>query len=169
MTNNQLDNKIAKRIGELVAILKEQKGYNYKDKMNNGIFARSIGIDPSQFSKVKTGEISVTLKQILEISSIYGVRAGWIIKGEMPVFEHEIDINVAKSELSVNISLSGKKQEIEEIKLSLSRLLKVANASQDQDQPGAPIPQPQLQDTRKKLFPVPDRKKQRDNHSEKGK
>lgn len=45
-------------------------------------FAKSINTDRGQFGKVLSGNMGITLKQIIDITSRYGVRAGWLLEGE---------------------------------------------------------------------------------------
>lgn len=52
-------------------------------------FAGTIGVDGSQFGKIVNDKMGITLKQVLEISSKYSVRAGWIIEGELPVYKQK--------------------------------------------------------------------------------
>jgi hypothetical protein len=60
-------------------------------ELNLGIneFATTIKVDGSQFGKIINNKLGITLKQILEISSVYGVRPGWLIDGELPVYKKE--------------------------------------------------------------------------------
>jgi transcriptional regulator with XRE-family HTH domain len=99
-------------------------------------FADSINIDQSQFSKIKRGKLSITLKQIMEISSYYKVRTGWLLEGEEPIFkEHSKEqwevsykggnkiIKPAQREPTVFLSFS--KDDYDLIKSSLETLSKV--------------------------------------------
>lgn len=53
-------------------------------------FVEPINVDRGQFGKVLKDNMGVTTNQILEISSHYGVRTGWILEGELPVYKKEI-------------------------------------------------------------------------------
>jgi transcriptional regulator with XRE-family HTH domain len=70
---------LGERISELINALKVQD----RD------FAASIGIDQSQFSKIKNNKLPITLKQIMEIISIYNVRAGWLLDSEGSMFKEK--------------------------------------------------------------------------------
>jgi transcriptional regulator with XRE-family HTH domain len=48
--------------------------------------AIKIGMDRGQLGKVLNDKLGVTTKQVLEISSQFGVRTGWILEGELPVY-----------------------------------------------------------------------------------
>jgi transcriptional regulator with XRE-family HTH domain len=52
-------------------------------------FAVDIHMDRGQFGKVLNGKMGITLKQLVEISSRYGVRTGWLIDGELPMGKKE--------------------------------------------------------------------------------
>lgn len=52
-------------------------------------FARSVNIERGQFGKVLKGTINITLKQLIEVSSQYKVRLGWLLEGEEPMYAHE--------------------------------------------------------------------------------
>lgn len=73
------------RLASLIEILKNEGVGNEEGKMNNGIFANSIGIAPPQFSRILKNEFGLTVEQVLRISEKYNVRAGWILEGEEPM------------------------------------------------------------------------------------
>lgn len=52
-------------------------------------FADSIKVDGSQFGKVVKDKLGITLKQVMEISSVYGVRTGWLLEGEGPPYKKD--------------------------------------------------------------------------------
>jgi transcriptional regulator with XRE-family HTH domain len=58
-------------------------------KLGKTEFAESINVDGGQWGKVLRGKMKPTLVQILEISSKYGIRTGWIIEGEPPIYKKE--------------------------------------------------------------------------------
>lgn len=75
---------IGHRIEELFSFLRE-KGI----EMNNGLMADALDMDASQLSGVKTGKYSFTYLQIMKLNSIYDVRVGWLLEGELPVFKEK--------------------------------------------------------------------------------
>jgi transcriptional regulator with XRE-family HTH domain len=57
--------------------------------MTDQDFAATVHIDRSQFGRILRGQLNITLKQVMEISSLYSVRAGWLLEGEGPIYKTE--------------------------------------------------------------------------------
>jgi hypothetical protein len=74
------------------------------------VVANAIGLDQSQYSKIKRRKIGITLKQVMEISSRFGVRAGWLIEGEDPMYKNEKsgpgepDLQTLRNQISTALS-----------------------------------------------------------------
>lgn len=81
-------------------------------------FASSIGMDGSQFGKILSGKLNITLKQVLEISSKYKVRTGWLIEGEAPIYKNE---KSGSWEPDIDLLTLMKKQ-INDLKINSDRL-----------------------------------------------
>ena len=88
MVENILNN-IAERLLYLIEDLKQKGHVHEGKKINSGVFADAIGVNPSQFSRITKNELNITLTQVMEITYIFGVRAGWLIEGEEPMYWSE--------------------------------------------------------------------------------
>lgn len=87
--------------------------------MNNDVFAKSLKIDPGQLSGVKTGKYNLTIPQLLEVNSIYGVRLGWLLEGEKPMFKNEKSGTNKMPDRSLLVQLNN---ELSAAQLSLRKL-----------------------------------------------
>lgn len=93
------------------------------------IIANSIGLDQSQYSKIKRRKIGITLKQVMEISSKYSVRSGWLVEGEEPIFKKE----KSGAEYTPDLNLLAQlRKEIEVLKSSLLRLSDLVPSVQEE-------------------------------------
>lgn len=131
------------RLTQLIGILKEHHILNKEGKMNSGVFADSIGLDPSQFSKIKSGEVGITLEKIMEISSIYNVSIEWMITGKgealqtssLLVNDPVATYKTTGTEVPADTLLKVR-EELIVMRLSFDRLLKIVGV-----QPGKDIPE----------------------------
>ncbi len=89
-------------------------------------FAESINMDGSQLGKVIAGKMNITLKQVLEITSKYGIRAGWLIEGEGPMTKEKSGTFEVPDHL-----LTAVREEAEKMRLSLERIMKAASTNLD--------------------------------------
>lgn len=109
--------------GRLLFLIDKLRSMNVltkENKMDSGSFARSIPINESQFSRITQNKLNITLTQVMEISSIYMVRSGWILEGELPIFQNEKSgAQVAPDDVNALI-----KNEAEKIQISLDRIKK---------------------------------------------
>lgn len=125
MADNQHIMTFGERLKFLIQELKEKGVVTGDGKMNSGSFAISIGVDPSQFSRVTKEEIGLTLNQLLKISEIYEVRTGWLLEGEMPVFKvYENETGAAATPDHAVLS----KEQLEMVRVSLEKLNQVFSA-----------------------------------------
>lgn len=102
--------------------------------MDDQSFARSIHMDQSQFSKIKNDKMGITLKQVMEISSIHAVRSGWLIEGEEPILKGKSDPVKEPDNLLIQL-----KRQIDELKTNsdklFERLSEQDEGTQDPDYP----------------------------------
>jgi len=91
-------------------------------------FAERIGVDRGQFGKVLKGTMGNTLKQILEISSQFGVRTGWILEGEEPMHTKE---KSGAFQLPDSL-LTQLRNEIETLKINLQRISDLVPLEQEE-------------------------------------
>jgi hypothetical protein len=149
VATNQIDLTIGNRLQELIETLKKEGFADAKGKMNSGVFAESVGIDPSQFSKMKSGDVGITLEQILEISSIYNVSMEWIIAGSGPVFKsstlsiNEDDPGYQKTTGTHGIPadvLTLLQEEVSTMQVSLERIAKVVGVPDESGRITGPPP-----------------------------
>lgn len=82
-------------------------------KLGKTEFAESIEVDGGQWGKVLKGNMNATLKQILDITSKYGVRSGWLIDGEGPIYKKQKSGSVEKPDLQAQI-----KKQIDELRIN---------------------------------------------------
>ena len=69
-------------------------------KLNKNLFATSIKVDSSQYSKIENEKLQPTVSLIMEICSIYNVNANWLLNGDETMFkevEKQDGIRVDKS------------------------------------------------------------------------
>lgn len=89
-------------------------------KIGKTDFAKSINVDGGQWGKVLGGKMNITLKQILDISSTYHVRTGWLIDGELPVYKKEKSGALKQPDLYL---LALMKKQVDELKVNFDTLL----------------------------------------------
>jgi transcriptional regulator with XRE-family HTH domain len=106
-----MNNTIAERLNTIV----EMSGLSIQD------FAASVKIDRSQFGRILKDKMGITLKQVLEVSSHYGIRVGWIVEGEEPMLKTKSGAEAPDQKLFATM-----KEEIKAMQLSLDRLSKAA-------------------------------------------
>ena len=116
MAVSQVDIEVGKRLTTLIKKL---------DDINSRQFAISIGIDPSQFSKIQKGAAAISLAKVVEISSKYNVNITWLIQGTGKMFLDLEQHQVAEVEENWNekIDISLYKQDALVIKKSIEILL----------------------------------------------
>lgn len=67
-------------------------------KLNGRQFAKSIGVDPSQYSKIESGKLNID-NYVRAISELYNVNANWLLFGQGNVFtENQIQNTLLTSE-----------------------------------------------------------------------
>jgi transcriptional regulator with XRE-family HTH domain len=80
---NELNEQIG---GRLLTVLNRYKtewnSVESNKRFGKVEFARSINVDPSQFSKILKGAAGLSLESLLEISSKYAVDLNWLITGK---------------------------------------------------------------------------------------
>jgi hypothetical protein len=77
------DNKELEGLTERLNVLFARSQMSIQD------FSDKIHVDRGQFGKVLNGKLGVTLKQVLEISSQFKIRTGWLLEGEDPMYKKE--------------------------------------------------------------------------------
>lgn len=91
-------------------------------------FAASVNIDRSQFGRILRGQLNITLKQLLEISSLYKVRCGWLLDDEPPVYKEKSG-SLEKPDQQL---LTQLRKEIDVLKASLLRLSDLVPSVQEE-------------------------------------
>ena len=55
-------------------------------KLNKSRFSESIGINPSQYTKIENGRLNLTMEHLLELSKVHEVSIDWLISGTGTIF-----------------------------------------------------------------------------------
>jgi transcriptional regulator with XRE-family HTH domain len=87
--------------------------------IGGAVIAKAIGLDQSQYSKIKRRKIGITLKQVMEISSKFGVRTGWLIEGELPIYRNEKSGSLGEPDIDL---LTLMKKQTDDLKINFDRL-----------------------------------------------
>lgn len=77
------DRRIYKEICERIAFLSKQSGKTQE------VLSNELGMQRTQLGRVINGTLNPTLQQVCDISSLFSVRAGWLIDGEEPMLKEK--------------------------------------------------------------------------------
>jgi transcriptional regulator with XRE-family HTH domain len=144
----QLKQEIGGRILEVLNRVKAERNTpDAEGRFGKVGFAKSLGIDPSQFSRILKGESEPTLQNLLELSTKYGVDLNWLVCGkkiydtmQTPFFVNEPEVEIEKSGASQQPDhlLTQLKKQIDDLKINSDRLFEhlVAPDEENADRPG---------------------------------
>ncbi len=72
-------------------IKKRLKQARLKFGLSSTAFAKKAGINPNNYSSIESGDRTIGLRLLREISQAHGVRIEWLTTGEGPMMQGDID------------------------------------------------------------------------------
>jgi transcriptional regulator with XRE-family HTH domain len=95
-----MDKEMMTEIGKRIAKLRQEKG------MNQSEFADICEFGRSNLARIENGEVNITTKTLLKLSSVFEISIDWLLTGKG--FKFSIDIEDADAEIKVLLEEMGK-------------------------------------------------------------
>lgn len=132
----------SKTIGNRLLTIREANNYSSKD------FAELLKIDPSQYSKIEAGKLSITLAQCINVCGVFSTSLDWLVFGKSLESDYEEQKPDPDYKLIAELALenSGYLKEIRNLEDRLRDMEKAQNKSKPydkiQDSPNLRIAKP---------------------------
>lgn len=117
MSEDEIDKAIGERLEKLVETLSGEATSSGGEKLGSVQFAKKILIDPSRFSKIKTGSAGLQTQNLFHMVKVFGVNLNWLISGDGEMI---LPVKVKAAAVPVVIKIDSDK--LEDLRASLDVL-----------------------------------------------